>query len=125
MRYAALPLLNATIAYIMDFQDYQTKSRTTALYPEAGNNWIYPTLGLVAEAGEAANKLKKAIRDDAGILTDTRKEEIKDELGDVLWYIAQVATELHLELSEIAQANLDKLQSRLERGVIGGSGDKR
>jgi NTP pyrophosphatase (non-canonical NTP hydrolase) len=72
-----------------------------------------------------AEHAKKAIRDDGGLVTDERRETIAKELGDVLWYVAQVASELGLELDEIAQANLEKLLSRQRRGVLAGSGDDR
>lgn len=109
----------------MTFQEYQQKSRKTALYVDAGSNFIYPTLGLAGEAGEIANKIKKVGRDDGGVVTDARREQIKGELGDVLWYVAQLATELKLDLTEIAEGNIAKLYSRLDRGVLGGDGDKR
>ena len=109
----------------MDFNEYQKQSRKTALYPNVGDNFVYPTLGLVGEAGEVADKLKKTIRDDDGVITDEKKKEVEKELGDVLWYIAQVASELDLSLEGVAQKNLDKLFSRKDRGVIGGSGDNR
>lgn len=109
----------------MDFSEYQKESRKTALYPDAGNNFVYPTLGLVGEAGEVADKLKKTIRDDDNVITDVKKKEVEKELGDVLWYIAQVASELDLSLDDVAQKNLEKLFSRKERGVLGGSGDNR
>lgn len=109
----------------MDFKEYQRRSQVTALYPQVGDNFVYPTLGLVNEAGEVAGKLKKTIRDDDGIITEKKKEEVAQELGDVLWYLAQVATELRLDLDMIATKNIEKLRSRKERGVIGGSGDER
>ena len=109
----------------MDFKEYQEKSRVTAKYPDLGNNWAYPVMGLCGEAGEVANKMKKVMRDDNGVVSDEKKEEVKKELGDVLWYMAQLATELGLSLDEVAQANIEKLYSRLERGKIGGSGDNR
>jgi NTP pyrophosphatase (non-canonical NTP hydrolase) len=109
----------------MNFEEYQKKSRETALYPNVGKNFIYPTLGLAGEAGEVADKLKKTIRDDEGVLTEEKRQEVGKELGDVLWYVAQIASELDLSLDEVAQKNLDKLFSRKERGVIGGSGDNR
>jgi NTP pyrophosphatase (non-canonical NTP hydrolase) len=105
--------------------DYQTRSRVTAVYPNAGDNLVYPTLGLAGEAGEVAEKVKKLIRDDAGVLSDERRAAIAKELGDVLWYVAQVATEAGLDLDEIAAANLEKLLSRAQRGVLQGSGDDR
>ncbi len=109
----------------MDFKTYQKDSRQTAKYVDAGTNFIYPTLGLASEAGEVAGKIKKVMRDDNMVLSDEKRGQIKDELGDVLWYVAQLATELNLDLEEIAQNNLTKLLSRQERGVLGGSGDNR
>ena len=109
----------------MRLADYQQASRVTAVYPGAGDNLLYPTLGLCGEAGEVAEKVKKMVRDDDGVLTDERRDALAKELGDVLWYVAQVATEAGLELDAIAQANLDKLLSRRDRGVLQGSGDER
>lgn len=109
----------------MTFDDYQRLSRRTASYPPIGHAVIYPTLGLTNEAGEVAGKIKKVFRDKEGVITDADREALKAELGDVLWYLAQVATELDLSLDDIARHNLDKLMSRLERGAIGGDGDVR
>ena len=109
----------------MKFSEYQKKSRETAIYPDADNNFIYPTLGLVGEAGEVAEKIKKIIRDKHGNLDDETRNEIAKELGDVLWYIAQLSTELNLNLDDIANKNLEKLNNRKARGVLGGSGDNR
>jgi len=109
----------------MNFEEYQTKSRRTALYPDIGKNFIYPTLGLAGESGEVAEKIKKVLRDKAGIVDEETKEMITKELGDVLWYVAQLASELGLSLDEIAENNIIKLASRLERGVLQGSGDNR
>jgi NTP pyrophosphatase (non-canonical NTP hydrolase) len=109
----------------MDFSDYQSLSRRTATYPRAGEDMTYPALGLCGEAGEVAEKVKKTIRDDGGMLTDERREALSRELGDVLWYVSQLATEAGLELDAIASDNLDKLLSRQERGVLRGSGDDR
>jgi len=109
----------------MELCDYQGLSRRTATYPGAGENIVYPTLGLAGEAGEVAEKVKKLIRDDGGELTDERRAALASELGDVLWYVAQVATEADLQLEDIAAANLDKLLSRQARGVLSGSGDDR
>ena len=108
----------------MEFADYQRLSRTTAQYPRS--DWLaYPALGLAGEAGEVAEHAKKALRDDAGAVTDRRRAAMAAELGDVLWYVAQVASELGLELEEIAETNLEKLLSRQQRGVLAGSGDDR
>lgn len=90
---------------------------------------MYPVLGMLAEAGEVADKLKKHMRDDHLFtpkdLSAQQKHELAKELGDVLWYIAQLATEFETSLDEVAQMNIDKLYSRLERGKLGGSGDNR
>lgn len=110
---------------MMNFTDYQTKSRATAKYPVIGHGVIYPTLGLVNEAGEVAGKIKKVFRDKDGEISAETREALKAELGDVLWYISQVATELDLSLDEIAEANIAKLLDRLERGKIQGDGDTR
>ena len=109
----------------MNFEEYQKKSRKTAIYPNAGENFVYPTLGLSGEAGEVAEKIKKVIRDKNGVMDDESREMIEKELGDVMWYTAQLATELNLSLDDIAQKNIKKLYSGLERGKISGSGDNR
>jgi NTP pyrophosphatase (non-canonical NTP hydrolase) len=109
----------------MDFNQYQAQARLTARYPRVGANPIYPTLGLCGEAGEVADKVKKVLRDRDGVFDSEVLEGLKLELGDVLWYVAQLASELGFDLNEIATANLAKLASRAERNVIGGSGDQR
>jgi len=109
----------------LDFHTYQQRSRATACYPDAGANPIYPTLGLCGEAGEVADKIKKVLRDQGGEFSAEVIAALQLELGDVLWYVAQLATELGLELDQVAQANLDKLASRSARNVISGSGDSR
>ena len=109
----------------MDFHTYQQRSRATACYPDAGANPIYPTLGLCGEAGEVADKVKKVLRDRGGEFSAEVIAALQLELGDVLWYVAQLATELGLELDQVAQANLYKLASRSARNVISGSGDSR
>lgn len=108
----------------MELSEYQRLSRRTAEYPRQA--WLaYPALGLAGEAGEVAEHAKKAIRDDGGEVSDQRREAMSKELGDVLWYVAQIATELDLDLDQIAQGNLEKLLSRQQRGVLSGSGDDR
>ena len=109
----------------MEFADYQGRSRATAVYPGAGENLTYPALGLCGEAGEVAEKVKKMLRDDGGELTEVRREALAGELGDVLWYLAQLATEAGLDLDAVAAGNLAKLESRARREVLGGSGDLR
>ena len=109
----------------MDLSEYQSRARATAVYPKAGDNLLYPTLGLCGEAGEVAEKIKKMVRDDDGVLTDERRAALAKELGDVLWYLAQIATEADLELAAIAAANIEKLSSRQRRNMLQGSGDDR
>ena len=109
----------------MEFSQYQTASRKTAGYPAIGHPVIYPTLGLANEAGEVAGKIKKVFRDKDGEISAETRQALKAELGDVLWYLAQVATELELSLDEIAEHNIAKLYDRLERGQIRGDGDYR
>lgn len=109
----------------MDFEEYQKKSKKTAIYPNKGNDLIYPTLGLCGESGEVAEKIKKVIRDKNGIVDGETKKIIQKELGDVLWYVAQLATELNLSLDDIAQSNMQKVYSRLKRNKLGGNGDNR
>lgn len=109
----------------MTFEEYQEKSRETAIYPDKDNNFIYPTLGLAGEAGEIAEKIKKVLRDKNGVVDEETRKEISKELGDVLWYVSQLATELSLSLEEIASLNIEKLKSRKERGQLHGNGDNR
>lgn len=109
----------------MDFKEYQEKSRKTALYPNIGSNFVYPTLGLTGEAGEVAEKIKKIIRDKDGIVDDETRELIKKELGDVLWYLSQIASELQLSFAEVAEHNIQKLYDRMERNKLHGDGDNR
>ena len=108
----------------MELAEYQRLSRSTAQYPRQ-EALTYPALGLAGEAGEFADHAKKVIRDDGGVVTPERREAMAKELGDVLWYVAQLASELELELEDVAQGNLDKLFSRQRRGVLSGSGDDR
>jgi NTP pyrophosphatase (non-canonical NTP hydrolase) len=112
------------IMELMTFIDYQITSSATAVYPET-NSIIYCTLGLCGETGEVAEKIKKVLRDNNGELDADSVTAIKLELGDVLWYIAQLATKLGLSLDAIAKANIQKTQDRQKRGQLGGSGDDR
>lgn len=96
----------------MKFEDYQAKASVTALYPRRGSNLEYPTLGLAGEAGEVANVVKKIQRDLGGVINDEFRLKLKDELGDVLWYISACADELGMTLAEIAEYNVEKLARR-------------
>lgn len=108
----------------MNIQDYQTQASKTAIYNDA-DVIIYPALGLLSEAGEVAGKVKKVLRDKNGHFDPDEREKIADEVGDVLWYIASLCTDLGIGMETVAQRNLDKLNSRMSRGVISGSGDNR
>jgi NTP pyrophosphatase (non-canonical NTP hydrolase) len=108
----------------MDLNAYQDAARRTAIYAEH-HRVIYPALGLASEAGEVAGKIKKVLRDQGGDFAQAPTDALKDELGDVLWYVAVLAGDLGLSLDQIARDNLAKLQSRRERGRLGGAGDIR
>lgn len=99
----------------LSFEEYQTAARATALYPRRLENLEYPTLGLAGEAGEVANIVKKIQRDSGGVTTDETRAKLKDELGDVLWYISACADELGLTLADIAEFNVEKLAKRHNR----------
>jgi NTP pyrophosphatase (non-canonical NTP hydrolase) len=109
----------------MEFNEYQKETRKTAIYPGLGNNFSFPTIGLAGESGEVAEKIKKIIRDRGGIVDEYSRNEVKKELGDVLWYVAQLATELNIELDDVVKFNLEKITSRKERNVVHGEGDNR
>jgi NTP pyrophosphatase (non-canonical NTP hydrolase) len=103
---------------------YQDITNDTAVYPQ-DYALEYLGLGLASEAGEVAGKLKKIIRDQGGTLRPEDVAALKSELGDVLWYTAQLADKLGLWLSDVAQTNAHKLYDRKERGALQGSGDNR
>lgn len=109
----------------MNFQEYQEQSRKTAVYPNVGDNVVYPVLGIAGESGEVAEKVKKILREKNGVVEEGSKQEIAKELGDLLWYMSQLATELGISFDEVAQKNIMKTQSRMERGVLLGDGDNR
>ena len=109
----------------MEFKTYQKKARSTAQYPNLGSNYIYPTLGLVGESGEVAEKVKKVIRDKNGIFDEECKKGIKKELGDVLWYVSNLCSEFNFNLEDVAMQNIEKLKLRVAKGTISGSGDDR
>lgn len=107
------------------FEEYQKLARDTANYPKIGEKIIYPTLGICEEAGEVSGKIKKIFRDKEGVFEKKDVEEITKELGDVLWYISQIAFEMGVNLEDVARKNIEKLADRKKRGVISGSGDNR
>lgn len=110
----------------MELSEYQKKALETAHYPEK-YKIIYSAMGLSNEAGEVIGKIKKWLRGDDGDgdISDERKESLKGELGDVLWYLAVLADDLGLDLEEIAELNIEKLKSRKERNKLHGDGDTR
>ena len=103
----------------MDMEEYQKTAAETAIY-SSKHAVIYPALGLAAEAGEVANKVKKILRDG-----DFDRKAIADEIGDCLWYIAALCRDLNVDLGKVANNNLRKLRDRKKRGTLKGSGDRR
>lgn len=120
----------------MDFNEYQKEAHKTALYPEDiyifnykdkklfadvdKLNWVYPALGLSAETGELLNKLKKVIRDKNGQINEDTLKVLADELGDVQWYVSELANALHLNLQKVASDNIEKLTRRAKENTIKG-----
>lgn len=137
----------------MDFNEYQEAAGLTAMYPGRGGKMgeslsrlvgvlpdavvesvkplikmiglSYCICGIAGESGEVAEKVKKMIRDKGGVITNDDRDAIKKELGDVLWYVSALAYEFDIPLGEVAQANIDKLRGRKERGTLHGNGDNR
>lgn len=109
----------------MTFEEYQKRTADTAFYPQGLQGFVYCTLALGGETGEIQEKVKKIIRDKGGVASVEDKRELMKEIGDVLWYLSQLSTELGLDLGMVATSNIDKLASRKERGTLQGSGDNR
>lgn len=114
----------------MDLNEYQALASGTAVYPTltlkvTPLSILYPVLGLCGETGEVAENVKRIIRDDDGTITAERAEKLVTELGDALWYLSQVATELGVPLNTVAEKNIEKLSARQNRNKIHGEGDKR
>lgn len=109
----------------MRFEEYSERRRETVVYGPNQHPLLYTVLGLCSEAGELAGKIKKMLRDDGGIMTAERQEEVMDEAGDVLWYLDAIVCEIGRSLDQAARKNIAKLASRRERGVLSGSGDNR
>lgn len=109
----------------MDFSEYQEWTLGVDRYPRTATRYTFLALGLAEEAGEVVGKIKKAIRDDDGVITSERREAIKKELGDTLWYLSRLASECDITVQEVIDANVEKLTSRRERGTLQGSGDDR
>jgi len=109
----------------MELNEYQKRAKTTAVYTSAEQQLVCTVLGLNGEAGEVAEKIKKIIRDKNSVVSDLDRTEIQKELGDVLWYLAVLSDTLGIEFEAVAHMNLEKLQSRFDRGAIHGQGDNR
>lgn len=109
----------------MDFNKYQKFAESTAIYPNKGKNVLYVALGLCGETGEVAEKVKKFFRDSEAKMTPEIRDNLVTEMGDVLWYLSSMATELGVDLSNVAEKNMEKLTGRKENGQIHGSGDNR
>ena len=108
----------------MTLDNYQQKALSTNINP--GTHIFFDRMfGLVGEAGEMADKVKKWIRDDQADWDKLDKQMMMDELGDVLWYVATLADTLGYKFDEVAQHNLKKLSSRKNRGKLNGAGDNR
>ncbi len=124
-----------TVVRDLTLTEYQQRAATFAMYPRLKSHdcptlvdvgaLTYPVLGLSGETGEVCEKVKKILRDKDGKINAEDHAEIAKELGDVLWYVAAIATELKLDLGQVASGNLDKLTSRKIRNRLTGSGDNR
>jgi NTP pyrophosphatase (non-canonical NTP hydrolase) len=111
----------------MDFDEYEKLATRTANFDgkQAEHALMYLGLGLTSEAGEVADKIKKLIRNDNGVMTPEKQTAFKNELGDVLWYLSQLARHLEIPFSEVPVANIEKLADRAKRNVIASDGDNR
>lgn len=113
----------------MEFDEYQKKAAKYDLFEAVSDfrevGFIEKVLGLTGEAGETADKIKKILRDKDGEISDEDRESIAKELGDVLWYVAAIARYLGVDLSEVAEGNINKLESRYQRNKLHGAGDER
>ena len=112
----------------MQFSEYENEALKLAMVSESVNGvpaYVYFALGLIGEAGEISEKIKKILRDKGGILTHTDMVEIVKEGGDVLWYLSALMREMNSSLEGAGIANIEKLTSRRARGVLHGSGDNR
>ena len=108
----------------MTFDEYQHHAAASAIYPP-GLKVLYPALGLGGETGETLEKIKKVFRDNDGKPTPEQVRQIILELGDVLWYVAALASDLGYQLDAVAEMNVNKLTERKLTGKLQGSGDNR
>ena len=111
----------------MEFDEYQKLAARTGAYNSDSTDYIlmYLCMGIAGESGEVIEKIKKIFRNDKGVVSDEKREDLKKEIGDVLWYLSQLAKHLDLSFDDIAQTNIQKLADRAARGVIQSEGDNR
>lgn len=113
----------------MKFDEYQELAKEYDFFEPNDDlkdvGFVEKVLGLTGEAGEAADKIKKILRDKDGKVSGKDREAVAKELGDTLWYLAAIARYLMIPLSEVAQGNIDKLESRYQRNKLHGEGDER
>ena len=113
----------------MNLNDYSTKAISTLTdnyaHGDITAQMMGQVLGLAGESGEVLEKFKKLLRDKAGQISEEDKTEIIKELGDILWYVNAVSHLLGYDLEQVAEANIEKLASRKQRGKLHGSGDNR
>jgi len=107
----------------LNFNEYQEWTSTTSILNDMQIDYF--TIALAGEVGEIAEKVKKVFRDKNGVFDPKDKKALAKELGDVMWYIAQFSRNLGYPLQEIIEMNIEKLESRKKRNVLGGSGDSR
>ena len=108
----------------MTFNEYKNEAIKTAIYHQH-YKIIYPALGMCGECGEVAEKIKKVIRDNQGIFDADKTKEIEKELGDVLWYIANICNDLNIDFDNVAQNNVNKINARVQNNTLHGNGDNR
>lgn len=111
----------------MNFREYQKEALKAAIYPGQGEltGMLYAVLGMCSESGEVAGKIKKIIREKNGEISDEDVANLSKEIGDVIWYLSTLCTELGISFQEVAVRNIEKLASRQERGTLLGNGDDR
>ncbi len=111
----------------MDFKEYEKQAAATAHFTDKQQEYIlaYLALGVAGEAGEVAEKIKKILRNDNGVVSPEKRDAVKSEVGDVLWYLSQLSRALGFSFDEAAETNLAKLADRAARGVIKSEGDNR
>ena len=93
----------------MNLNEYQKQAMQTAIYPDIGNNVVYPVLGLLCETGELIDKIKKIMRDGPGELTSKRQLGYMKEIGDICWYVSVLLKELGIEFADVMYGDAETL----------------